>query len=76
MSNHQKFELGILSALWKGKAMTRKEIMESFPAKHRPSYQQIRNTMEQLESKRAIRLAKKVGQAQLFEASAESQGDL
>jgi BlaI family transcriptional regulator, penicillinase repressor len=61
-----KLELRILEALWaKGEASMR-EIQEAFP-EPRPAYTTITNTVYRMEAKRAVRRARKIGNADIFE---------
>ena len=62
-----KLELKIMDALWnQGKASIR-EIQETFPEKNRPAYTTIQTTVYRLETKRAVRRVKKVGNFHIFE---------
>jgi predicted transcriptional regulator len=61
-----KLELRILEALWAhGKASIR-EIQETFP-EPRPAYTTIQTTVYRLERKQAVRRARKIGNAHIFE---------
>src|SRR5271167_3892120 len=61
-----KLELQILEALWaNGKASIR-EIQEAFP-EPRPAYTTIQTTVYRLEGKKAVRRARKIGNADIFE---------
>src|SRR5580700_10277378 len=61
-----KLELQILEALWaSGKASIR-EIQEAFP-KPRPAYTTIQTTVYRLETKKAVRRLRKIGNAHIFE---------
>jgi BlaI family penicillinase repressor len=61
-----RLELRILEALWaRGKASMR-EIQEAFP-EPRPAYTTITNTVYRMESKKVVRRARKVGNADIFE---------
>jgi BlaI family penicillinase repressor len=64
-----KLELQIMEALWtRGEASIR-EIQESFPEKKRPAYTTIQTTVYRLETKKAVRRVKKVGNFHVFEAA-------
>ncbi len=64
-----KLELQIMEALWsQGKASIR-EIQETFPEKGRPAYTTIQTIVYRLETKRAVRRIKKVGNFHIFEAA-------
>jgi BlaI family transcriptional regulator, penicillinase repressor len=61
-----RLELQILEALWAhGKASIR-EIQEAFQ-EPRPAYTTIQTTVYRLESKRAVRRVRKIGNAHIFE---------
>ena len=61
-----KLELQILDVLWRqGKASIR-EIQEAFP-KPRPAYTTIQTTVYRLETKKAVRRGRKIGNAHIFE---------
>jgi BlaI family penicillinase repressor len=61
-----KLELQILEALWaQGRASIR-EIQEAFP-EPRPAYTTIQTTVYRLEGKKAVRRARKIGNADIFE---------
>jgi BlaI family penicillinase repressor len=64
-----KLELQIMEALWtRGEASIR-EIQENFPETKRPAYTTIQTTVYRLETKRAVRRVKKVGNFHVFEAA-------
>jgi BlaI family penicillinase repressor len=68
MGKHQfsRLELQILETLWaRGKASIR-EIQDAFP-KPRPAYTTIQTTVYRLESKKAVRRTRKIGNAHIFE---------
>ena len=73
-----KLELQILEALWgHGKASIR-EIQEAFPAP-RPAYTTIQTIVYRLETKKALRIVKRISNANIFEAVIsrdEAQGRL
>ena len=64
-----KLELRILEALWSEGRASIREIQEAFPESDRPAYTTIQTTVYRLESKRAVRRVKKVGNFHVFEAS-------
>mgnify|MGYP003704682769 CR=1 FL=1 len=61
-------ELRIMEAVWKSGACSVREIQEAFPAKSRPAYTTIQTTVYRLEAKKALRRAKKISNAHIFEA--------
>jgi BlaI family penicillinase repressor len=63
-----KLELQIMEALWGHGAASVREIQEAFPEKGRPAYTTVQTMVYRLETKKAIRRVKKVGNAHIFEA--------
>ena len=63
-----KLELQIMDALWTRGAISIREIQETFPARKRPAYTTIQTTVYRLEAKQALRRAKKISNAHIFEA--------
>ena len=63
-----KLELKIMQALWDRGACSVREIQESFPAKKRPAYTTVQTIVTRLETKGAVRRAKKISNAHIFEA--------
>jgi BlaI family transcriptional regulator, penicillinase repressor len=64
-----KLELQIMETLWTRGSASIREIQESFPANGRPAYTTIQTTVYRLESKKAVRRVKKVGNFHIFEAA-------
>ena len=64
-----KLELQIMEALWTRGTASIRDIQESFPAKNRPAYTTIQTVVYRLESKKAVRRVKKVGNFHVFEAA-------
>jgi BlaI family penicillinase repressor len=64
-----KLDLRIMEALWRGGALSIREIQESFPEKLRPAYSTVQTTVYRLEAKKAVRRAKKISNAHIFEAT-------
>lgn len=60
-------ELQIMEALWTKGALSIREIQESFPEKGRPAYTTIQTTVYRLEGKQALRRARKISNAHIFE---------
>jgi predicted transcriptional regulator len=69
-----KLELRIMEIFWTRGACSVREIQEAFPERGRPAYTTVETTVYRLESKKALRLVKKIGNANIFEA-AISRGD-
>jgi predicted transcriptional regulator len=63
-----KFDLQIMEALWSGGSLSIREIQESFPERGRPAYTTVQTIVYRLEAKKALRRAKKIGNAHIFEA--------
>jgi predicted transcriptional regulator len=64
-----RLELQIMEALWNRGALSIREIQEAFPEKNRPAYSTIQTTVYRLEGKKALRRARKISNAHIFEAS-------
>lgn len=62
-----KLELEIMEALWNRGSASIREVQETFPEKDRPAYTTIQTTVYRLESKKAVRRVKKVGNFHIFE---------
>ena len=63
-----KFELQIMEALWSHGPSSVREVLESFPEPDRPAFTTVQTMIYRLESKQAVRRAKKIGNALIFEA--------
>src|SRR5246127_3805569 len=64
-----KLELTIMETLWTRARASIREIQEAFPEKDRPAYTTIQTTVYRLETKKAVRRVKKVGNFHIFEAA-------
>ncbi len=64
-----RLELQIMDVLWSRGSASIREIQESFPEKDRPAYTTIQTIVYRLESKKAVRRVKKVGNFHIFEAA-------
>ena len=62
-----RLELKIMETLWTRGSASIREIQEDFPEKDRPAYTTIQTTVYRLESKNALRRARKVGNFHIFE---------
>jgi BlaI family transcriptional regulator, penicillinase repressor len=58
-----------MEALWTQGEASIREIQENFPAMKRPAYTTIQTTVYRLETKKAVRRVKKVGNFHVFEAA-------
>ncbi len=63
-----KLDLRIMEALWNRGALSIREVQESFPERGRPAYSTVQTTVYRLEAKQAVRRARKIGNAHIFEA--------
>src|SRR5437870_5737281 len=63
-----KLELQIMEVLWTRGPCAIREIQEAFPKKNRPAYTTIQTTVYRLEGKKALRRARKISHAHIFEA--------
>jgi len=61
------FELEIMSVLWELGRGSVREIMERLPERRRPAYTTVQTIVYRLEEKRALRRARKIGNAHIFE---------
>jgi len=62
-----------MEALWTKGALSVREVQEAFPEKDRPAYTTVQTMVYRLESKKAIRRVKKIGNAHIFEATVSRQ---
>ena len=63
-----KLELHIMEVLWNNGPTAIREIQESFGPKNRPAYTTVQTMVYRLEAKKALRRARKIGNAHVFEA--------
>jgi BlaI family transcriptional regulator, penicillinase repressor len=69
-----KLEMQVMEALWSNGPASVREIQESFPEKDRPAYTTVQTLVYRLETKKAIRRLKKIGNAHIFEAAVSRAG--
>ncbi len=62
-----KLEMQIMETLWSSGSASIREIQENFPEADRPAYTTIQTTVYRLETKKAVRRIKKVGNFHIFE---------
>ena len=62
-------ELQIMEALWTKGALCVREVQETFPEEGRPAYTTVQTMIYRLETKKAVRRTRKIGNAQIFEAA-------
>ena len=63
-----KLEMQIMEVLWTAGPSAIREIQESLGPKNRPAYTTVQTMVYRLEVKKALRRAKKIGNAHIFEA--------
>ena len=63
-----KLELRIMETLWNDGGCSIRQIQEAFPQKDRPAYTTVQTMVYRLEGKKAVRRARKIGNAHIFEA--------
>lgn len=65
-----KLELQIMEILWDRGPCSVREVQEAFPQSKRPAYTTVQTVMYRLlEGKRAVRIVKKISNANIFEAA-------
>ena len=64
-----RLELQIMEALWDHGASSVREIQERFPEKDRPAYTTVQTMVYRLETKKAVRRVRKIGNAHIFDAA-------
>jgi len=62
-----RLEPKIMEALWKHSTASVREIQESLPEKGRPAHNTVQTLLTRLEAKKAVRRAKKIGNAHIYE---------
>ena len=62
-----RLELQIMEALWTAGPSSVREIQMAMPAGTRPAYTTVQTIVSRLETKKAVRRVKKVGNAYIFE---------
>lgn len=63
-----RLELRIMEVLWEHGAAPVREVLEHLPAKGRPAYTTVQTVLTRLEAKKAVRRAKKISNAHIYEA--------
>jgi predicted transcriptional regulator len=64
-----KLEFQIMEVLWTRGALSVREVQEHLPEEKRPAYTTVQTMMYRLEAKKALRRARKVSNAHIFEAT-------
>jgi BlaI family penicillinase repressor len=62
-----RLELRIMEALWRHGAASVREIQETLPEKGRPAHNTVQTMLTRLEAKKAVRRAKKISNAHIYE---------
>jgi BlaI family penicillinase repressor len=63
-----RLELQVMESLWTHGTLSIREIQESFPTARRPPYTSVQTLVNRLEAKKAVRRAKKISNAHIYEA--------
>jgi predicted transcriptional regulator len=63
-----KLELKVMDVLWQRGPLCIRDVQEGFPKKGRPIYATVQTVLYRLEAKQAVRRARRVGNADIFEA--------
>ncbi len=66
----RKLELQVLEVLWTCGALSIREVRERLPEQDRPTYEVVRSIVGRLQSRKAVRRARKVSKTVIFEAVA------
>ena len=64
-----KLELQIMDVFWTRGACSVREVQEAFPGSKKPAYTTIQTTVYRLESKKVLRIVKRISNANIFEAA-------
>jgi predicted transcriptional regulator len=64
-----KLEMRVMEALWNQGPSSVREILDQFPKKGKPAYTTVQTMVYRLEAKGAVRRAKKISNANIFEAT-------
>ena len=64
-----RLEMQIMEIFWNHGACCVREIQEAFPERARPAYTTVQTTVNRLERKKALRIVKRIGKANIFEAT-------
>ena len=66
-------EMQIMETLWAQGQLSIREIQQAFPESKRPAYTTVQTTVYRMEEKGAVRRAKKISNAHIFEATVSKQ---
>jgi predicted transcriptional regulator len=62
-----RLELKVMDVLWRLGTASVREVQEGLPEKARPSYNTVQTMLTRLEAKEAVRRAKKISNAHIYE---------
>jgi BlaI family transcriptional regulator, penicillinase repressor len=68
MTRLSPLELRVMESLWRIGPASIRELQQTFAAKSRPAYSTVQTIVYRLEAKKAVRRAKKISNAHIFEA--------
>lgn len=63
-----KLEMRVMDALWSLGPSSIRELQQAFPDRGRPAYSTIQTIVYRLEAKKAVRRAKRISNADIFDA--------
>jgi len=63
-----KLEMRIMDVFWTRGACAVREVQDAFPGPKKPAYTTIQTVVYRLESKKALRIVKRISNANVFEA--------
>jgi predicted transcriptional regulator len=63
-----KLELQIMETLWTRGPCSVRELHAAFPERNRPAFTTVQTTVYRLEAKKALRIVKRISNANIFEA--------
>ena len=64
-----KLELQIMDVFWTNGACSVREVQDALPGSKKPAYTTIQTTVYRLESKKVLRIVKRISNANIFEAA-------
>jgi BlaI family penicillinase repressor len=68
LSKLTKLELQIMEIFWRRGSCSVREVQEAFPEARRPAYTTVQTIVYRLERKKALRVVKRISNANIFEA--------
>jgi BlaI family transcriptional regulator, penicillinase repressor len=64
-----RFELQMMEVFWTQGACSVREVLEAFPENERPAYTTVQTTVYRLETKGALKIVKRISNANIFAAA-------